>query len=167
MKEHKLFDDLPRAALPFFFDSCADELNLVWADDVLAEHLRAILKAANRHVKHSRPWTTSKDALFAKDDTLPVISATKDALKHISEHIQRCVAQLSEQHGGLLQTPSVGKLVGRLGNAIDVASQKQIWEELSAFHGAQYAAANAAVGQEIQELVEQIERIETLYLRSE
>ncbi|KAF2172027.1 hypothetical protein M409DRAFT_18256 [Zasmidium cellare ATCC 36951] len=166
MRKHELFEDPPRAALPFFFDSCAEELNLAWADEVLIDHLRTIVKAANRHVKHSRPWTTSNDDIFTKDDALPVISATKDALKHIHQHIQRCMTQLAEQHGGLLQTPSVGKLVGKLGNAIDVASQKQVWEEMSAFHGAQYAAANSNVGKEIQELVDQLEKIETVYMRS-
>lgn len=110
------------------------------------------------HNQHKQIWTTSEDSQMSKGDFRLLLSCVKNIIEQTDKYIQDSAQALADQHGGILRHGSLEDLMGKLGNAVDIAEAQSYWEQLGAFHAVLHASGDRKASEMLQMLSALLEK---------
>lgn len=129
----RLGDDLKLAGLGFFLDYCNLQINPALHRDLVKEVVSAALTATKLHLCNMGPaWPAADDGQnLSKVDTHALISCITDMVRTYRDKQLELAEKLDSLHGGVLEFSSLSDVMQKLGESVDNATSRYLWEQVA------------------------------------
>jgi len=159
---------LPYDELALFLSTCSPRLpadayeNETMVEIQVDNALDMVATVINLRVPHI---TSDAERISVHSHPL-MLRAIKGVLQSVIVSIHDSDKALADQHGGVLQHASIKDVMNKIGNAVDVATLQSYFEQLGAFHAAQYTAARRPAVEKLESVCEMIDELLAIHARA-